>query len=279
MNEFFEKILTIDRRYIFILIGLGVIIPLIVKIGLPITPSRPVRNVYEGVEELEPGSAVICSMDYDPATLPEMDPMARAFIRHCFMNDIKIIALTLHPAGAGVAELALTEISEEMGKEYGVDWTFLGYKVGTTAVILSLGENFRSAFPQDYYGTPVDDIPMMEGMQNYEDVEFAISFSGTRIPEYWVAYAHQRYHVKLASGVTAVMAADFYTYLDTGQMFGLIGGLKGAAEYETLINHPSKATKGMDAQSLIHVIIIIFIIIGNIAYFTTLRKKKPGGEL
>jgi hypothetical protein len=166
-----------------------------------------------------------------------------------------------------------------MGKEYGKDYAFLGYKLGTTAVILAIGEDFRSAFPQDYYGTPVDDIPMMEGIKNYENINFVISFSGTRIPEYWVAYAHQRYHVDVASGVTAVMAADFYPYLDTGQMFGLIGGLKGAAEYEVLIDKPARATVGMDAQSIIHVVIIIFIIIGNIAYFLTLRGKKQRGEV
>jgi len=279
MVKFLDWILKIDRRYIFIFIALGVTVPLLVKIGLPIVSTQPVEAVYNRVEEIEEGSYVICSMDYDPATLPEMDPMARAFIRHCFMNKIKLIALTLHPAGAGVSELALTQISDEMGMKYGEDWTFLGYKVLPSAVILGMGEDIRIPFPQDYYGTPIDEIPMMKDVKNYDDVDFVISFSGTRLPETWVTYGYQRYHIDVASGVTAVMAADFYPYLDTGQMFGMIGGLKGAAEYEMLIKYPGKATIGMDAQSVIHIIIVLFIIIGNIAYFLSIRLKKAGGEV
>jgi len=57
------------------------------------------------------------------------------------------------------------------------------------------------------------------------------------------------------------------------QLVGLLGGLKGAAEYELLINKPGFATKGMDAQSVAHLIIILFILIGNIGYFAT-RKQK-----
>jgi hypothetical protein len=62
--------------------------------------------------------------------------------------------------------------------------------------------------------------------------------------------------------------------------------MKGAAEYEKLLaaSHPElsrfyrstrgfTATKGMDAQTVIHAVIILFILIGNIAYMTTKRKK------
>ncbi|MBT3602417.1 MAG: hypothetical protein HN521_05050, partial [Candidatus Latescibacteria bacterium] len=49
--------------------------------------------------------------------------------------------------------------------------------------------------------------------------------------------------------------------------------LAGAAEYETLVNKPGKATGGMGAQSTVHLIIILFIILGNAMYFLYGRQK------
>ena len=76
----------------------------------------------------------------------------------------------------------------------------------------------------------------------------------------------------LAIGVTGVMATDYYPYLQSGRIFGLMGGLKGAAEYEQLADNPGPATKGMAMQMWAHLLIIAFIIVGNIGYFATRRR-------
>ena len=57
-------------------------------------------------------------------------------------------------------------------------------------------------------------------------------------------------------------------------MVGLLGGMKGGAEYEKLLDRPDWATRGMGAQSLVHLVIIGFIVLGNIGYFLTPRKKS-----
>ena len=41
------------------------------------------------------------------------------------------------------------------------------------------------------------------------------------------------------------MATDYYPYLQAGRIFGLMGGLKGAAEYEILAENPGPAVQGM----------------------------------
>ena len=57
-------------------------------------------------------------------------------------------------------------------------------------------------------------------------------------------------------------------------MVGLLGGLKGAAEYEALIKQKGTATAGMDAQSIAHLLIVLFIVLGNIAYFISKKDAK-----
>jgi len=61
---------------------------------------------------------------------------------------------------------------------------------------------------------------------------------------------------------------------------GMLGGLKGAAEYEKLIQEKGYtkareiATIGMDAQSIAHLVILFLIIIGNVAFFASKSHKK-----
>jgi len=165
-------------------------------------------------------------------------------------------------------------VAEEKGAVEGEDYVIIGYKVGTIAVMLSIGEDIRLAYPTDYNGVPLDDYPVMSKVKNYNDIGAVVTVSGSTMPDAWVAYAHERYGATVVSGVTAVMAADYYPYLQTGQMSGLLGGLKGAAEYETLINHPDSATRGMDAQTIVHLMIVFMVLLGNVAFFLILRKKR-----
>jgi hypothetical protein len=272
--NFYEKFLHIDRRYIFIFVALGVIIPLVWPLGLAVTTSPPVENVYNAIEELAPGTPVLVSVDYDPSTQPELSPMTVAVLRHCFSRDLPVIITVLHPGGPGLALEISDRISKEVGAVYGEDYVFLGYKVGGSAVILSMGQDFRVSYPADYFNTPIEEIPLMEKVKNYNDIGLVITMSGSTYPDVWVAYAHERYGQKLAAGVTAVMAADYYPYLQTGQLVGLIGGLKGAAEYEKLINRPDDGLKGMDAQTIVHLFVVLMILLGNIAFLFVQRAKK-----
>jgi hypothetical protein len=270
----YEKFLHIDRRYIFILVAIGVIVPLVAPLGLAVTTSPPVENVYNAVEELAPGTPVLVSVDYDPSTQPELSPMTIAVLRHCFARDLPVIITVLHPGGPGLALEISDRISKEVGAVYGEDYVFLGYKVGGSAVILSMGQDFHVSFPADYFNTPLDEIPLMKKVKNYNDIGLVITMSGSTYPDAWVAYAHERYGQKLAAGVTAVMAADYYPYLQTGQLVGLIGGLKGAAEYEKLIDRPDDGLKGMDAQTIVHLFVVLMILLGNIAFIFVQRAKK-----
>ena len=68
------------------------------------------------------------------------------------------------------------------------------------------------------------------------------------------------------------MSPDLYPFLQSRQLVGLLGGLAGAAEYEALLGLPGSATAGMEPQSVTHVIIILFILLGNTVYFTTRRR-------
>ncbi len=269
-----HKLLAIDRRIIFALVFVGVAGPLLAGIYLPITPTGEVKAAYDQVEKLDAGDIVLVSFSYGASTYPEMQPMARSVLRHAFRRDLKVIAICLWPDAAGLAQQVLEELAAEFDLEYGVDYAFMGYKVGGFSVILNMGQDFHGTFPQDNWGASVGDLELTRGLRSLRD--FALVFdlaAGDSIEFWWIPYGQEKYGFPFAAGCTAVMAPDLYPFLDSGQLRGLLGGLAGAAEYETLIGLRGSASKGMSAQSATHLIIIAFVIFGNIAYFAARRGR------
>jgi len=265
----------IDRRVIFTLIFVAVAWPLIAPMRLPIDVSPPVRGLYEAVEALPPGSIVMLGADYSPDTMPELQPMVEAFIRHAFSKDLRVVIACLWPASPPLVQRVTTPLAEEFGKEYGIDYVNLGYMAGGIVTLLGMGASIPNTFPTDYDGTPVSDIPLMQDVENFSDIALVMEVSaGTPGTREWVQQVQSRFRVALASGTTAVGAPNFYPYVQSGQLVGLLGGLKGAAEYETLIDAPADATKGMDAQSIVHVLIVLFILVGNVVYFLDRRAER-----
>jgi hypothetical protein len=257
----------LSRQLIFVLIALSVAIPLVIKLGLPNEVTSEVMQVYDEINQLDSGSVVLISFDHEASSLPEVKPMAQAILHHCFEGKLKVIGLALLAEGTAIGEQILRQTADEYGAVYGSDYVFLGFRPQYQAAILGMGEDIRRVFPEDYQSTPLLRIPLMRKIRNYEDVALLISVADGDMPVWWVDYAVSRYHKKLACASTAVMATSFYPFLSAGQMVGLIGGLKGAAEYEMLIDKPGMGQRGMDAQSVCHLVIILLVIAGNVGYF------------
>lgn len=274
MSTFFEKMMLLDRRWIYLFIGLAVIVPTIKSFKVPVSISPEVRKVYDFVENVEPGKHLLICMDYDPSSMAELNPMAEAIIHQAFRRDIKIIFVTLSQFGAGLVEQITSKLAERHNKVRGVDYTFLGYRPYPAIIILAMGIDFRVPFPEDYYDTPLDSLPVMRGIKNYDSVEGVIEITSGSTAESWLAYGNGRYGFPLALGITGVMSADYYQYLPSKQIFGIIPGVKGAAEYEELVGVYGEGTDQMPYQVVAHAVIIVFIFISNVAYFASRRKKK-----
>jgi nitrate/nitrite transporter NarK len=87
--------------------------------------------------------------------------------------------------------------------------------------------------------------------------------------------------VTIGGGVTAVEAPLLYPYYPK-QLIGLMGGLQGAAEYEAALmtgkprfaDTATTAMIRMFPQTVAHVVIVLFVVLGNISYFATKRRER-----
>lgn len=269
-----------ERRIVFLFIGLAVSLPLFMSLKQEIKISPEAVALYKGLEDLPTGSTVLASFDYDPPSAPELQPMAESFFRYAFRKGLKVVIMGLWPQGPQQANLALTKIlAEEDIKArqlvYGVDYVNLGFQSGNEFVIQRMGSDFRSMFPTDMNGTPYDSLPLVRNVKNFDNIDYSFNLSaGYPGTKEWVLVAVDRYGLKIGAGNTAVQVTEMYPYVRTGQLIGILGGMNGAAEFEKVTNQLGKGTRFMLSQSFAHMVVIAFIIIGNVAYFR-LERKRP----
>jgi hypothetical protein len=275
--SFAERMLKIDRRIIFLVIGLCTLLPLLYPVGLPIKISPEVRGVYDHIESLPERSVLFLSFDFDPASKPELHPQAIALLRHAFKKNLRVVAMTLWVSGTGLADQIITQVAREMGKENGTDYVFLGWSPGNTAVIINLGQDLYKAFPSDYGGKPTKGLPVLDDVHSLKDISYLVSLgAGNPGVEAWYVFGKDKYRFEMGGGCTGVMAPGLYPLLRSGQINGLIGGLRGAAEYESLIGQKGKAVAGMDAQSATHVAIVLLVMLCNVFYLSLRSQKNRG---
>ena len=283
-RTWYEKLGTLDRRVIFLLIALAVIIPLIVHYTTTIPPSQLVLDLYNAVEDLPPGSKVLTSFDYGPSTAPENQPMATAFTRHCFEKGHKVYLVALWATGPRQSQQLIDDLInvEFAGAVYGEDYIHLGYKAGNQGLINALLSDFTSMYTSDLAGDDIESFPMMEGIENLRNFDIILAIgSGFPGTKEWVQFAGDPGDIPVGGGTTAVMAPLLYPYYPK-QMLGFLGGLQGAAEYEAaLMNaYPKYRTMSREASTTMgpqvtaHLVIVGFILIGNLTFFLEKRKKR-----
>jgi hypothetical protein len=273
--SFAERMLHIDRRIIFLVIGLCTLIPLLYPVGLAIKVSPEVKSVYDYIESLPEGSVFLLSMDFDPASKPELYPQAVALLHHAFRKNLRVIGMTLWLPGTGMASEVVSRVAREEGKVSGKDYVFLGWSPGAGSVIINMGQDLYKAFPTDYNNRPTKGLEVLKDVQNLRDVSYVISLAaGSTGIETWYVFGKDKYKFELGGGCTGVIAPGLYPLLRSGQLNGLIGGLRGAAEYEVLIGRKDKAVAGMDAQSATHFAIILLVILCNGFYLLIQASKN-----
>jgi hypothetical protein len=189
--------------------------------------------------------------------------MTISIMRHLFRNNHKVFITCLWPDGQFMAQDAINQVAKnEFNKVYGEDYVFLGFRPGNEAVVKGIVSNLRKLYTVDVYQKKIENIPLMEGITNFKDFDFLFSssagFPGTIE---WVQYASDPTGVPRATGVTSIQVNEVMPYVQSGQMVGLLAGMPGAAEYESLVGEKGSATSGMDAQSIAHLVIVLFIVL------------------
>jgi hypothetical protein len=273
-DGFWNRAERLDRRWVYVIVAVSVMIPIIWPISIPLGITREAKQLYDAIEALPDSSVVMLTFDYYASALPETEPASRAALHHLFQKDCKVVTMTTIPLGGPtISERVTREMAAQYGKVYGVDYVNLGYKANYTAVLLGMGSSIEDIYPADNSGTKLVDLPLMQTVKNYSDIDFIFVVADNAIVETWVAIVKEQYDTPVGASVAAVSAPKYYPLVTAGQLTGLLGGMKGAAEYEILVGERAAAVKGMSVQSLVHFLIIGLVLMGNVGFFISRRKS------
>lgn len=260
-TSIFERIGKLDRRVIYLVVGIVLLTPYIVP--LPESLKRVVVDektdrFYDTVEELGranqgPGKKKFAIVDifWDPSVMAECWPQTEALLEHLMRRRIPTAIMAFRPEGVAFGDLIMKEITRRFEKamelppdqrpdwarkiEYGVDWVHWGYLPLQLPVIRGMETNLFQIINTDKNGTPIKDLPMMKDVDGLQDCGLAFQSTGSASYAAWLFYICPDMNIPFVFGCTAIMGPEMVPFYSSGQIKGMMDGMKGAAEYEQLL--------------------------------------------
>lgn len=281
----FKAMATLDRRIIYLLVFVLVLGPVMYPMGMPIAVTDGTREWYSYLQDLDEDTMIWSAWQTGFAGYNELKPGIIATYREVIKSDAKMVIAFSQVAEFAVFEIVmgdtekgvrgvLTSVMEEYDYVYGEDYVVLGYVLVNEASTAALANNLHDVANVDYKGNSLDDT-FYADLENAGDFDIIIDFSTgmqtTALINHWV----MDYDVPMIEGAIGVNIPSFQPYLDTGHLKAMLQSTRGGAELEFLTGNPGTGLTSMDAFTLVHFMLILFIIMGNIGYFAW---EKNSGE-
>lgn len=286
------KFLTnIHPRIVYLFVGLALALPMIFHLNFKPVPMKASEDVFKVISELPDNSKrpVIIALDWGPGTMAENEPQSKIIMEHLFRKKIPFILTTLYVQAAPILKELPLELVQTLKKEnpefdfqYGVDWVNLGFQAGGWQSIQSIAraEDIHKVVKTDYKGTPVAEIPLLKNFHTIKDVSLLVqitSLVGTF--NAWLQFFRtDAYTPPMLHGCTSITIPEAYLFYNSKQILGFFEGVAGAAWYDQLLTnvYPKReelATGTNTGLAIAQLIILFFVIIGNITYLLEKRKK------
>lgn len=274
---------SIDRRIIFIFVAVSLSLPLVYDVSLAPAEMKTATSFFNLVDALTPrdDQIVLIAADWGPSTKAENQPQTTVAIEHLLRKRIRFALVSNIAFASPFLKNLPNEVVKRLQAEnpnekwtYGKDWVNLGYRPGMSIMIQGLAKtsDFHAVIKTDAFGTSIGDIPMMKEIKTIKNIALLMEFTGStgvfnawlqffRIDDYIPPYVH---------GCTSVTIPEAYMYFVSKQIVGLFEGVAGAAWYEELLSrkYPQRvhgdALRFMTSLSFAHLVIIAFVLIGNI---------------
>lgn len=277
----YQRLESLDRRWIFGFQVLVFVVSILNPVGLALEVSGSTRQTFELIDSLPAGSIVWFGVDYEPANRAEIEASAIALFKHCMKKDLRVVAASMWAPGGSQMDSLIRAVSDQFeDKVYGFDFLNLGYRPGGQVFLQQLTEDISTAvLGIDHYGNPVSQYPLGKELKTIKDVSIIVSFAiGSPGFREYIKVVTDPYKVPIIAVLPAVSIPEAMPMVNSHQISGILGSLRGGAEYEKISSNPGKAMTGMDAQSFMNLTILLFIVLGNVGYFAQRRfNERKGG--
>jgi hypothetical protein len=272
----FEAYRGLGQNVWYVLFLAMVVIPMVYPLALPIGVTQYTRDFKAGIDRAQDGGIMFISVDYCTGGEGPGLPAAVDVIKYAVTKkQMKIVNIGfLMPVVGQLAENVFAKVPwDSYGYVYGVDYVNCGYIIGLEAAVAAVGTDFQSVIQKDYRGTPISQLPILQGITDIND--FALIYCLTDYTSQILNLARQWPSVPerpLISATFANYALPFYP----GSVEGFLDTTSsGPAEFEVLAGIPGKAVIGSDILSMGQLFLLIVVLMANISYWIV---RSLGGK-
>ncbi len=258
-----DKLENLDARIVSWMLILVLLAVNMYPMGLPLPVGSETQRFYNIIESLPPGSVVVFGTDTAINALGEQIIALEPIYAHLMKKPIKVVMCTfVEPAAGQIPDMLVKKLGTG-GKTYGVDYVNLGYAAGREAAVTKFAQDIHEVFKNDFYGTPIGKIPMMEKIRSYKDVSLIVEVSDSYVNDLYLRYVVMPYGTPMVVAAAAMIYVQLLPYLSSGQYKSLITSQRGGAEYERLVGYAGSGRKIMDSQSAGHLLVVVLMVMGN----------------
>jgi hypothetical protein len=276
-----SRLVAIDRHYIFLIMGTVVVLPFLLPITFTAKPSEQTLEFVDALDvAIQKDGPIFIELAFGNQTVYEMEPIALSVMHHLFAAKKKVVFFTTYETAAAFTRRYLANMEKAYGLVYGKDFAFLGFAAAYTIAMYKMGTSIEEVFHKDDRGHDISTLPIMSGVRSLKDASALIDIAANSNPRFWINFAVEPHGITLLMAATAVDATNYFPFLQTGQVKGLIAGGRAGAEYESILRKRGimksigDGTRALGSQSLSLLVIIAFILIGNIGYFAGRGSRR-----
>jgi hypothetical protein len=272
-----DKLLSVPSNVIFLVVFILILIPYIRPLVLPINITQVVDDYQKAMEDVPQNGRVVISLDSSVGGILETGGAMVATVKF-YLNqrpDVDMIIWGMHYDCPIVWSQYIEPVFEGSDAVYGEDYVWLGYIPGADSAIGKLSDDITGVIAVDAYGTPIDQIPIMEGVENANDIDLLFSYDTYGHGWSYIGHWNARYNTKIDLTIGAGGIPQAEVYYANGQVEGFCGGPKGCAELETLLGYPGIAIPTMDSANLALIFSLFLLLICNVGtYMKRLSTSK-----
>jgi hypothetical protein len=272
-----EKLTGLPREIVMALVLLSIIVPALNPLGLPLMTGQMSQDWYDAVDTLPTDSVILFDIGYGSGGYPSLGPGNIAAFHQMFDKDLKVVIMATALEGILMYPLVMAGVNPEgnYGAVYGEDYVFIGYVAGTQTAMAGVLGDLHDLVTNDYQGNPISGMSILDDVGGADDIDLvAYMTTSGDIAEGWVYQAYSQYNMDVIGGTLSMMTTSIKPYYDSGQLLGIMDGIKGAADLEFLTGHAGDAIVSSDILTFSQTLVLIFIAVGNISYFMT----RKGGS-
>lgn len=309
-----EMLQALPRPFLYLLLILASTIPLFFKLSLPNKPADYAMDLYASVMKIPEGSTVLVSTEWTNGTRAESAGEFEAVLRMLMHRNIKFVIFSIgDPQAPPVAKDEIRLLNEERKAkgeriyERWNDWIEIGYFANAEGTAEALSASVKNAFAGKKDLNPKGDqedifnSPVLKHVSTLKDIPVFFEITASSTSTIYIQRISNKVHLALLC--TGVMGPEAVPYYSSGQLCGLIAGLKGVVDLETLmvdgLNAPGEdgkvvipwtkssevipgfmdpkfRGKGVQYYPALHaamILLILAIIAGNLGMFLSKRDK------